>query len=652
MKRTIITLTLMIMMILPVVSATTNLDFRLDVEEKLFYPNEKIPLNISVINRDSAFSARDAILTVNIGDRFYTYELNDLNPGYAFEKEIILPEFPAGTQNIKGEINYTGLLDEKFIETSYGSFEVLFPPIERYPRNVFVSNYELPEKILNNKEYDVSITITNDGDVDTDLLVEFGSLDEFFEENTKLSSGKSTTVNMKVKFENPGISLIEARAYAIVNGEKYLLNYRGQKTFVQSEKIAKLIFNGIELVKEGDNKINQKDTVQLKILIKNEGDTATDVKGELSSYIEGITVSDNLVYYITIASKDSYAPSNDTFEISTEQVSEGINKLNLKLSYQDSEYREKIIEIPLDISAEEEKCLSDNDCEDNEECNSKGMCVSIDCPCGVIRDKQCIKYECCSNADCGEFQTCNREIKHCVSQSGCINVLQNGDSNDKLDILFIGAEYDDYSELKKEISTLTDLDGMSKYIGFFSIEPFKSLKNKFNIWMIKAPKYSTQGSGSCGQSCSEAIDFNQDSEYISLCPNMDTTITIFKKAKFRSCAGGSGQWNSLSCQSDSTKGKLILHESGHSIGKLADEYEEPSKGSRPWGPNCADTIEEAQSLWGDLVGVNNVGFYEGCSYTSDNYRNMRNNIMRSHYSADTYGPVNERAIIKQLEVYK
>jgi hypothetical protein len=650
MKRTIMIITL-IMMILPIVSATTNLDFRLDVEDKLFYPNEKIPLNISVINRDSTFSAKDATLIVNIGDRFYNYDLNDLNPGEKFEKEIILPEFPAGTHNIKGEINYTGLLDEQFIETSYGSFEVLFPPIERYPRNVFVSDYNLPEKILNNKEYDVSITITNDGDVDADLLVEFGSLDEFFEENTKLSSGKSTTVNMKVKFQNPGISLIEARAYAIVNGDKYLLNYRGQKTFVQSEKIAKLLFDSLELVNEGDNEISQKDTVKLKVFIKNDGDTATDVKGELSSNIDGIVVSDSLVSYMAIASKDNYAPSNDTFEITTNEVKAGDNKLTLKLSYQDSEYREKTLEIPLDVSQDQEKCVSDNDCEDNEKCNSKGMCIAIDCPCGVIREKQCIKYECCSNSDCGEFQTCNQDIKQCVAQTGCINVLQNGNSNDKLDILVIGAEYTDYTDLKEEITSLTDLKGQSKNIGFFSIEPFKSLKNKFNIWMIKAPDIITT-TNSCSESCSGAIDRQRIAEYESVCPNVDQVITIFKDAKFRSCAGGNHQWNSLSCQPDKVKGKLILHESGHAIGKLADEYEEPSKGSRPWGPNCADTLEEAQSLWGDLVGVHNVGFYEGCSYTSDNYRNMKNNIMRSHYSANTYGPVNERAIIKQLEVYR
>src|SRR3989344_5147393 len=134
MKRIIILIILILL--IPITKATVNLDFRLDVEEKGFYPNEKIPLNVTIVNRDTTFMAKDADLTINIGDRFYTFDLGNLEPGEKFQKEIILPEFPAGTHSIKGEINYTGILDERFVEVSYGSFEVLFPPIERYPRNV------------------------------------------------------------------------------------------------------------------------------------------------------------------------------------------------------------------------------------------------------------------------------------------------------------------------------------------------------------------------------------------------------------------------------------------------------------------------------------------------------------------------------------
>src|SRR3989344_723118 len=334
---------LTILLLSSIVSATTNLDFRLDVEEKGFYPNEKVPLNVSVVNRDATFVAKDAELTINIGDRIYIFDLGDLKPSETFQQEIILPEFPAGTHSIKGEINYTGILDERFIEVSYGSFEVLFPLIERYPRNVYVSAYDLPEKIVGGKEYNISITITNDGEVSADLLIEFGSIDEFFEEKTKLEPGESTTVKMKVKFDNPGVSLIEARAYALISGEKYLLNYRGKKTYVQGEREAKLIFDRIELINEGDNKINQEDSVKFKVFIKNDGDTATDVKGELFSNIENLNILDFSVSYITIVSGDSIVSNEDVFEIETKNLAIGNYNVNLKLSYIDSENRQIII---------------------------------------------------------------------------------------------------------------------------------------------------------------------------------------------------------------------------------------------------------------------------------------------------------------------
>lgn len=452
---------IMLILLVPIVTATTNLDFRLDVEERGFYPNEKVPLNVIVVNRDATFAARDAELTVSIGDRFYTFDLGDLKPTETFQKEIILPEFPAGTHSIKGEINYTGILDERFLEVSYGSFEVLFPPIERYPRNVYVSGYDLPEKIISGKEYEVSITITNDGEVSADLLVEFGSIDEFFEEKTQLNPGESTTVKMKVKFENGGVSLIEARAYALINGEKYLLNYRGKKTYVQTERKAKLIFDKIELVGEGDNKINQEDKVKFKVFIKNEGDTATDVKGELSSNIEKINIIDPNVSYITIANKDGVAPSEDMFEIETSGVEKGDYELDLKLNYIDSENREKEIKVPISINEGGDVCTKDTDCSDTQTCENN-QCVEVPCECGYVEDRKCISYECCSDTDCEEYLTCNQEIYVCEIPTDLtrdVLIITIGNKIDKTDSYEdVLREYQDVLNSKRLSSIYLELD--------------------------------------------------------------------------------------------------------------------------------------------------------------------------------------------------
>lgn len=412
--KKIFALFFLIMLVPSIVSATVNLDFRLDVEEKGFYPNEKIPLDVTVINRDSTFTAGDAELTVYISDRFYTFDLGDLKPGETFEEKITLPEFPPATHTIKGEINYTGILDERFIKTTYGSFEVLFPKIERYPRNVYVSNYDLPEKIIGGKDYDVGITITNDGEVSADLLIEFGSLDEFFTEETTLNSGESTTVKMGVKFENPGVSLIEARVYTVINGEKYLLNYKGKKTYVQGEKEAKLIFDRIELVDEPDNKINQEDTVKLKIFIKNDGETATNVMGELLSTIGKINILDKIVSYLTILKKDVVAPSKDIFEIETNGVEVGDYELDLKLNYVDSEDREKEIKIPITIDEGSDSCSKDADCLESQTCENN-QCIDIPCECGYIKDRKCNEYECCSDDNCDGYDICDLTSNSCLT---------------------------------------------------------------------------------------------------------------------------------------------------------------------------------------------------------------------------------------------
>jgi C1A family cysteine protease len=425
-----------IMLIIPLVSATVNLDFRLDIEDKLYYPNNKVLVNVSVINRDVAFDAKDAELTVYIGDREYSYKLGDLKRGETFKKKITLPEFPPGTQNIKGIINYTGILDERFSTITYNSFEVLFPPIERYPRNVYVSDYNLPEKFLGGKTYDVSVTVTNDGEVGADLLIEVGSLEEFVTKKASLNPGESKTVSISVSFNNTGISLIEARVYALINGEKYLLNYRGHKAYVQPERVAKLSFDKLEFIDEPDNEINQNDQVKFKIYLKNDGYTASQAKAIINSSQEGLIFVKSEANYEVIIEGDSYAPSNDFFEIKTENVDEGNSTIILRLSYVDSESRTKELDIPINIKKDDicgdfdndgydSKTCADADAKPNADCNDydakinpgvKDVCDGINNDCDDKKDE---------DADCGSK-------KSCVNGVCCFDVNNNGACDDKI----------------------------------------------------------------------------------------------------------------------------------------------------------------------------------------------------------------------------
>ncbi len=408
MKNMLPLLTLLLVC-LPLVSATTNLDFRLDANQKAYYPNESISLNVSVINRDMNSVAKDAVMTIHVGDRDFYFSIGNLHPSESIQEYISLPEFPPGTHSVRGELNYTGILDEKFTEVTYGSFEVLYPPIQRFPRNVYISDYQIPEKIIEGKEYGVNITIENDGDVSADLVIEFGSVDSFYEEKTTLNPKQSTTVHMNVKFDNLGISLIEARVYAIIDGEKYLLNYNGKKTYTQTERKAKLVFDRVELFNEDDNLINKNDNVKLKIYVRNQGDTATYVTGELISETEGIHILNSNISYFTILNDESFAPERDAFVIETTGSLVGNLTLKLLIRYYDSEIRETKLDVPILISDLPEIC-NEISCTKNQSLLSLGNT----CSCGYIApNNKCVNYECCSDNMCKENNICNLKSHKC-----------------------------------------------------------------------------------------------------------------------------------------------------------------------------------------------------------------------------------------------
>jgi hypothetical protein len=122
------------------------------------------------------------------------------------------------------------------------------------------------------------------------------------------------------------------------------------------------------------------------------------------------------------------------------------------------------------------------------------------------------------------------------------------------------------------------------------------------------------------------------------------------KKSFRSYAFFSGDaYLSLASRPENQWGRLLLHEFGHSFGKLADEYVEPQIGNWPRQPNCAPDITTAQKWWSSISGA---GYYEGCSYTETNIRPTFNSIMRAHWILkDDFGEVNKQALLNIINKY-
>ena len=83
-----IILILIFVMFMPTVWAQVNLDFVLNIDHKIYFPNENVKANISIINRDVSFSAKNADLTLTIADREYKFKLGDLTADQIFSTRI------------------------------------------------------------------------------------------------------------------------------------------------------------------------------------------------------------------------------------------------------------------------------------------------------------------------------------------------------------------------------------------------------------------------------------------------------------------------------------------------------------------------------------------------------------------------------------
>lgn len=563
------------------VLALINLDFTIGVEDKVYYPNETIDVEVSVVNRDS-FTAKDTILMLYIEQRTFEFKLGDMKSYDMFTKTITLPEFPPSTHNIRGVLNYSGIFDERFTLETYGSFEVKFPEVERFPRNVNIMNFEVPEKIYGGKEYEVKVTISNDGDVRGDLIVELAFMDETVSEKTTLEPGKSRTVGITPEFSNTGVSIIEARVYAVVDGIRYLLAYKGKEVFVQEEKLAKLTVDKIGFV--GKDRVRQNDEGELKVYLRNIGGYgASNVKGILTSSTSEISVIDGSVDYVFVSVGDSYSPEKDTFKIKVEDAKVQEHRLNLQVGYLDSEERVKTFEVP--ISVAEDSCSSNKECGYQLVCSSS-QCVDVQCGyCEYASNHQCTPYECCEDSQCPELYTCDSKLHTCKPPQ----CLQDWHCDDD-EVCSSGECEKAFTVLVVPLG-LTDTDKMTSYsekeLSFFdSISPLKEKAgNNVRVHYINPEICSSYSSCSVNdvQACSEEI--SSCATKSGLLGIADKIVAVTDKHIGGPCGftfiGHFWSVNRIGCQG------TIAHEMGHQL----DLYHVRCKGTEARaceGVNAAD----------------------------------------------------------------
>lgn len=213
---------------------------------------------------------------------------------------------------------------------------------------------------------------------------------------------------------------------------------------------------------------------------------------------------------------------------------------------------------------------------------------------------------------------------------GAEEIVYNGSSLDKVDILFLSAVGKGYA--------LAAASYNGEYDGIFSFTPFKEQKTDFNIW------YKGYSADSSQAGVQEILSELVGSVAL---PSADVTI-VLSDQNFRSHSlwlSGNAQVSIPFADYDMNAVALTTaHEMGHGFAGLADEYTESGKPKSPRKPNCAPSRADGALWWAGKIAAKEV--YDGCAYTSDNARPYWNTLMRDNWSRppNGYGAINEDTI--------
>ena len=204
--------------------------------------------------------------------------------------------------------------------------------------------------------------------------------------------------------------------------------------------------------------------------------------------------------------------------------------------------------------------------------------------------------------------------------------LDNGDPTNKVDILLLPEGY-----TKKEMKIFRhDLNEMMKV--FFETEPFKSNKDKFNVWYIETPsEESGVDDPRKGKFVSTFYDLTYNTmdidRYVQGCNNKvmrdvaalapyDQVMFLMNSDKY----GGGGIYNFCGiCYSPSQKinpdwwpAYAFVHEFGHSFAGLADEYYSSAVtyndmypiDVEPWELNITTCTDREKIKWNKQIDKN------------------------------------------------
>lgn len=204
----------------------------------------------------------------------------------------------------------------------------------------------------------------------------------------------------------------------------------------------------------------------------------------------------------------------------------------------------------------------------------------------------------------------------------------------------------------------------------FEHEPFKTLRNRFNVIALCSPSHdsdvSQPGKGIWRNTALAShfdtfymtrylttLHLKQLHDWLAGTP-YEHIIVLANTAHY----GGGGIYNSYNLSY--TRGKhfrpVVVHEFGHSFGGLGDEYpygdSDPMyfADTEPWEPNLTTTTNKP-AKWQNLIDAGKAGLIEGGGYLSKGvWRGQENCRMRTNEHPD-FCPVCQQALTELINFY-
>jgi hypothetical protein len=237
--------------------------------------------------------------------------------------------------------------------------------------------------------------------------------------------------------------------------------------------------------------------------------------------------------------------------------------------------------------------------------------------------------------------TAAERVQATAADGTVTTLVSNGPAARRFDLVFVGDGYQAGEQ------GLFHEHAAGLWEALKQREPYKSLEATFNVYLVDVV---SKESGADGETpgavrdtalgarffCNDieqllCANADKAKEYADKAPGADQVVILVNTAKF----GGAGGSYTTVAGGNKAAREIVMHELGHSIGHLADEYTAPGTytGDEPSFPNA--TKDPSGQKWASLLGQpvtggGVVGAFEGAFYKDKGiYRPSQNSLMRS-----------------------